>query len=352
MAWYDSNWPKRRKVTVDSTQVGADLTDFPVYVDISGIGISNADGIRVTKADGTTEVPREVVSANQLHFKADGTLSSSTDTEFYIYYGNSGASDYAIDATYGAENAWMTDLIGVWHMGEDPSGTPPQIIDSTSNDNDGDSSGSMTSSDSVSGQIENGLDFDGSDDAVIVPYASANDYAGEFMISAWINVDSFASDNTIAARASGGSGEPLFWVDSGNSDISFLVNLTTTSVRIDLTDGLNTDQWYHIVGWYSDTAGEARVYKDGVEAGTDPGAGITNTQKDFYIGNTNSSRPFDGQIDEVRLYDNTKSADWVSAEYTNISTPTSFYTVGSEETETTLGLTGITAIKGAVNINM
>jgi hypothetical protein len=38
-------------------------------------------------------------------------------------------------------------------MAEDPSGTAPQVIDSTSNSNDGTSAGSMTSGDLVDGEI-------------------------------------------------------------------------------------------------------------------------------------------------------------------------------------------------------
>jgi len=32
-SWYDSGWDYRQKITIDSTQVDNNLTDFPVYMD-------------------------------------------------------------------------------------------------------------------------------------------------------------------------------------------------------------------------------------------------------------------------------------------------------------------------------
>ena len=144
--WYNSNWKYRVKITVDHTKVGSTLTDFPVYVDLSNLPSgfhtnvkSDGGDIRVTRSDGTTECPREIVfydAANdkgELHFKAN-SLSSTTDTDFYIYYGNASASDYATDATYGAENVWDSNFKIVHHLKDS---TTSSVLDSTSNSLDG-----------------------------------------------------------------------------------------------------------------------------------------------------------------------------------------------------------------------
>ena len=131
MAWYDINWSYRVKMTVLSAKVAADLTDFPVYVDLSDLPAGfhtnvKTDGgdIRITKADGTTALAREVVfitpgsSMGELHFKAAGaTLKAASNVDFYIYYGNSGASEPAASATFGSQNVW-SDYSGVWHFQE------------------------------------------------------------------------------------------------------------------------------------------------------------------------------------------------------------------------------------------
>src|SRR5690606_38973349 len=149
-----------------------DLSDLPseFWTNVQ----SDCDDVRITTSDETTEVPREIVSCDgdtdtgELHFKAP-SLANATDTTFYIYYGNSSATDYATDATYGAENVWSNGYAGVWHLEEDPGGTAPQIVDSTGNGNDGTSEGEMGSDDLTEGQVAKALDFDGSDDYINVP---------------------------------------------------------------------------------------------------------------------------------------------------------------------------------------
>ena len=84
--------------------------------------------------------------------------------KIYMYYGNlQGVADQ-----WDVEGTWTSNYAAVWHLSEDPSTTncgSDEICDSTSNDNDGNMSGSMTSGDSVTGKIGDGIDFDGSDDA-------------------------------------------------------------------------------------------------------------------------------------------------------------------------------------------
>jgi len=131
-----SAWSARQEITIPQT--ASALTDFPVYVDLSGLSatmwaaitsanVATAQGdayggdIRITQSDGTTEVPFEPVSVLQatsdgeLHFKAD--TSDAATTKYYIYAGNSGASAYAVDATYGAENVWSANTAFCVHDG-------------------------------------------------------------------------------------------------------------------------------------------------------------------------------------------------------------------------------------------
>ena len=75
------------------------LTDFPVYLDLSDLSSdfwSNVEGsgdLRITQTDGHREVPFEVVSftdsgtsgTGEVHFKAD--LAHASDSVFWIYYG-------------------------------------------------------------------------------------------------------------------------------------------------------------------------------------------------------------------------------------------------------------------------
>jgi hypothetical protein len=67
MSWYNSNWLKRQKLTINAAQVGT------VHVDISSIGLTlaRAGEIRITKADGISKATRE--------FKTQLTIETTND---------------------------------------------------------------------------------------------------------------------------------------------------------------------------------------------------------------------------------------------------------------------------------
>ena len=203
-AWYNPAWINRKKITIDSTKVDATLPNFPVYVDLSTLGadffanVESAGGddggdIRVTNSDGITELPREVVSINvgtlvgELHFEAD-SLSSTQDTDFYIYYNNPAASEPLASSTYGSEQVWANGYVGVWHLDESPA-TGGTHSDSTSNGHNGtwnDVNGLGNSN--ATGQLDGANDFDGSDDYIQTTsgeFATANNLT----LSAWFEAD-------------------------------------------------------------------------------------------------------------------------------------------------------------------
>ena len=105
--WYNDDWTYRIPLTIDNTQIDSTLTDFPVYVDFSDLSSdfftnirSQGQDIRLTTADGQTELAYELVSIDtqnetgELHFQAD-SIDDTTDTTFYIYYGNTQSSTSA-----------------------------------------------------------------------------------------------------------------------------------------------------------------------------------------------------------------------------------------------------------------
>jgi hypothetical protein len=58
---------------------------------------------------------------------------------------------------------------------------------------------------------------------------------------------------------------------------------------------------------------------------------IDNGTGDVFIGKLGSSVfPFNGAIDELRVANDGRSADWVAAEYSNQNDPANFYAIGTE----------------------
>lgn len=125
----------RIKITVDYTKVPANQTGFPVYVNLSAFpreffdrAKSDGGDLRAFASDGTTELPIEVVGYNpvtltgEVFFKGD--LSSTVNTDFYIYFGNKNATAYARTDTYGSNNVW-TGCHGVYHATFDNKDSSP-----------------------------------------------------------------------------------------------------------------------------------------------------------------------------------------------------------------------------------
>ena len=202
--WYNPAWTYRKKITIDNAQVDANLTDFPVYVDLADLGadffanVESSGGddggdIRVTTSNGTTEIPREVVSINvgtltgELHFEAD-FLSSTVNTDFYIYYGNAAASEPAASATYGSQNVWTEGYVGVFHLDETPTSGGTHS-DSTSNSNDGTwSDTNALGNTNATGKVGGADDFDGTDDTINAGSGGSIDNLRDMTVSVWVEL--------------------------------------------------------------------------------------------------------------------------------------------------------------------
>jgi hypothetical protein len=369
-------------VVIDSGQVGSDLTDFRVYVDLSDLPAAFwdtvADGggdIRCYKSDGSTELAREVVFCDQatdtgeLHILYAGTLSSSSDTTIQIHCDGS-SSDYAVDATYGRNAVWDASIAAVgyaavYHLHEDPSGSSPQLTDSTGNGNDMTiAGGTWGSGDSVSGQLAgNALDFDEQAD-----YANTGNNptgipkggsAEELTVTCWINADSLehGPNNVWWYRDHGTSGPYGNWIISLEDSAGGSYGGYTWFRTYDGTDGGSTTEWistsagwqYVYVGW--DCGTESNTYVDDNSVYNSSFSDTSSTiDCQFGIGDSGRYGPrytFQGQMDEVRVIATILGAYWKSAEYVNQATPTTFYSasaVGTSAQGVSAGTSSDTAI--------
>jgi len=336
--WYNSSWLYRQKITIDHTKVGADLTDYPVYVNLANLSSgffshvkSDGGDIRITKSDGITEVPVEVVSITvgssigEIHFKATGTLATASDTEFYIYYGNSGASLPAIDSTYGAENVWDSNYKLVYHM----DGSGSSIIDSTSNSIDG-TKLTSTEPTEATGILGKAQHFDGRHDVITSANLTIDD---PLTVQAWAKPDTttpgafkrIVENNYITS----------FTLLTGAGDTADEYAFFTTDDYPDLSGaGDITDQsWSYLVGTHNAGSSRIRVNTTNGNTATNPAPSSVNIP--VYIGRYvvggDTKHSFDGLIDEVRISNIVRLDNWFLTEYNNQNSPSTFYSIGSEE---------------------
>lgn len=339
----------------DGSMIGPVLTDFPVYVDLSKLPLSfqqhvnQTDGrdIRVTKADGTTELPREVVSytgtndTGELYFKYSGTLSSSTNTSVYIYYGNPSATDYSASATYGKNNVWDSSYVLVQHLTE----TSGQHSDSTSNGSNSttvtvDKEGTLAGA----GPLYGSDHFNGTNNLVEIPDKASLDPTGDMTVEAWAKLDALPttrSEEAYAVDKHGASNSNFVLRVSSSSNKPFMnwVNSSGTTYFSSYDTALTTGTWYHLVGVHDGSV--LRFYFNGSATGTTTdsptGTNYAGTSPLRFGTNsaTGSTSRFPGYIDEVRISNSARSATWINTEYNNENSPSTFFTSqGGEETST------------------
>lgn len=342
--WYDSNWGYRVPITIQSSQVNSTLTNFPVYVDLSTLPAgfftnvkSDGSDIRVTTSDMVTELPREVVfitpgsSIGEMHFKAD-SVSASSDTTFYIYYGNAGASEPAEGSTYGKNNVWDSNYVSVWHLDEVVNNTTNGYDDSTSNANDG--TGVSMALTEIGGKLASkAQNLDGASDYIgASDSASFDSITSQITISGWVRGDTWTANSYVIDKQNRWS---LIIRTAGTVS---LYGLALSTAETQTTTTLSTGVWYYLTATYNSGGGasNAKIYINGAldtsaTRTNDLGTDNNPVRLGMYSGAVGSSWGYDGGLDEIRVSNIARSTDWISAEYTNQNTPGTFYSVGVQE---------------------
>ena len=217
-------------------------------------------------------------------------------------------------------------LAGYWAM-DDGSGT--SATDSSTNANTGTLTGGPAW---TTGQIGSAVDFDGTDDYVTVADADALDVADSthFTLTGWFNRDTFTADHTIIAKRNGqaaGDTGYVLYVDDANDDIVFEVSDGTDEYSRTSTSSFTSSGWQHVAAVFDDTLGMT-IYINGTvnqdaASGTLGNIGSLANTVAFRSGaESDAGSPFDGKLDEIRLYNRVLSPDEVNQLY-RLTAPTS-----------------------------
>ncbi len=348
--WFYSDWPYRKKITINSTRVAADLSNFPVLIKITDSDLQehsqNGDDILFTHADGITKLSHEIESFNRTTGEVIAwvnvtDLSSTLHTDIYMHYGRE-----SIGIEEDVTGVWDSGYVGVYHLGEIPDGTADDVRDSTQYSNHGTSSG-MTDVDQVAGQIDGSLSLGVADSVVIADNASLEFEQGG-SVAAWFNSD-------VALNFIPGGDTPryralveransfLLYYDSANGGFEMLVRQTGGwayyHTRLDGSDpqSVPAGEWHHVAFTFNRTHGWA--YYDGAFRGD---ADTPLSGQDFSDGGAMilgaATLKWEGKLDEVRVSviasESARSGAWIATGYNNQNDPSTFYNVGVEERQT------------------
>jgi hypothetical protein len=122
--------------------------------------------------------------------------------------------------------------------------------------------------------------------------------------------------------------------DSSFDELDATLATGSTEHLLTGTTTLSTGTWY--IAHLTYDGSTIRFYIDGNEEDSISNSDtISDSTTDLTIGRHPSfGQPFDGLIDEVRIMDVARNADWISTEIENLKNNATFITFGTEETIT------------------
>ncbi len=189
------------------------------------------------------------------------------------------------------------------------------VRDSTANNNDAVYFGSVPSA----GRLGGSRYFDG-DDYLDVGSHSSLMITGAMTVEAWVKIDDPNADVFMRLLSSksgwdGPSGYELEYNPLNNT-----LTLLTSGSEFGRADDVDLDTAWHHVAATIDGA-STRIYVDGVDVTTDDLANplIPGAQAVHLGAHGAGGSHFHGRMDEVRISDTVRSADWIAAQYQSMS---------------------------------
>ena len=311
----------------------ANLTNFPVLVSLSSdtdlAADAQDDGDDIAFADNSnpqTQLNHEIENFNGTTGELEAwvkipTLSVSSDTIIYMYYGNAGASNQQ-----NVSGTWDSNYGIVWHSKDLTTST---VKDSTTSNNTGNKQSASHPSEAT-GQIFKGQSYNGSSDYILSSGAFWS-APTNWTADVWFNA---SSTSGVVVDWLGQAGINTGYHDSGIELVGGTVyvrfwNLSCTSIGT-----VTTGTWNHVVVRYS--GGSLTGYLNGVQGNTTSGSLTPNGTMYVALGPTDSTNCgsgayFNGTIDEFRWSNSARGTDWIKTSEKNQRFPSTFSALGAEE---------------------
>jgi hypothetical protein len=321
-----------KTITVNNGQVSGTQSGFPMLVsftdtDLKTVGnggfVQNSNGYDIgfySDIGLTTKLNWET----ELYTATTGVVvywvnvSSITDgTVIYMAFGNTSITTDQSNKTA----VWDSSYVAVYHV---PDGSTLNSTDSTSNALN---AGSASATASV-GKIDGGALFDGTTNYFNIS-TSALFNPTTITASAWVKLNG-APPNYGNIMSKDYNAGWRWRIDTTTSVVHVFDRGGTNNVA---SSGSIADATWTYVA-FTGTASGISIYINGAADTTNAGAawGHGSSANDFLIGvdKVGNTEFFKGTLDELRVSSTNRTAGWITTEYNNQSTPSSFYTVGTK----------------------
>jgi hypothetical protein len=342
---FPQGWNSIQTIMIDHTKMAADETNFPVplvWTGASGTSnvdsdiinsnnpySANADGsdIRASSdALGQNQLPVEVVLITKNAVAASARLeiyvnvssvSSSSNTVIYLWYGNSTATMPLATDTYGRNAVW-TNHLAVYHM----TGAG-DITDSTGNGHTAVNTGSASATglyNAASARL-----FDNSGNTFFTISGLLGNPAALTVLSI-VNATAQSTSASIPFTIGDYEVQVLFNASTGH----YWRNTTPTQLNATKATSLITSTWGAVSSSVSPAVSHEIVYVN-ASASADGASAVALAYTGFgtntFIGkhgNGSAGFNFIGSIEEIRVLSTYKASTWHTSTYNSVTSPNSF----------------------------
>jgi hypothetical protein len=308
----------RRKIDINaSPNISADVANVPVLIKFNSTDHADlfdngedGDSVKFTSDEaGTTQLAHECVRFGEddaiFYVKVD-LDNDSQYTTIYFFYGTP-----SITGTESASSVW-TNGKAIYHL------------ENNANDSMGSYNGSVYGATyNPSGKIGGCYNFDGSND-----YIDLNDVdlPSTFTILTWVDPDTTSSLKHILHKTSSNGASTNCNYKLYTYDSKLYSGGSTGGAESSSSTSVSTG-WQFVGATYNGTA--IQTILNGVADGNPANTATASTNYDASIGRPGerSDYYFDGDIDEMWLFNDTKSADWIASTYNNVANYSTFVTI-------------------------
>ena len=391
--WYDDSWEFRKKITLSlntATNVDDDLTDFPALISFTDTDLIQTNeslgrDFVFTQSDGLTVISHEIekfdnTTGEVIAWVRIPTLSATATTEMYIYYKGDTIG-------FNSANVWNDDYVLVWHLNQTSTGAIGEFRDATSNGNDGRGGGGTKVGysaaripHSTDGQIGGGQWLkgptttgtgEGTGDMIWTHDNIQGMPSRDFTIELWVGdvvngpeLNNHLYNDIVSFCTTHNNNADTKWSNhinlwrAGNVKMKILTQFYVSTVDpghpVDDDNPAAFTNWNHIVAVYNQkdadgTQGESQLYINGEEVKSQNRSGGLNhviKTSDLRMvlggdidsaGNNNCAKvnnELKGKVDELRVSSGLRTASYAAASYYNQGDPSTYTTVGVEETQT------------------
>jgi len=251
------------------------------------------------------------LSAYEIKELYESKVTYGTQTNFSLSESNTGDSDVYYDFFRNGTVA------GIWHFDE---GSGNYTFDDSGNNNTGTLQNSTHGVPQWTTDCKYGscLKFDGEGDYTSVPGNSSSlQFGNELTVELWFKMNNKTGVDQRLIDKYWKRPFSLTW-DVSESSFDFgMRNSTSDQVESSYTFDPTLGEWYHIAGTYNGS--HIQLYFNGTLRDTDYlGGNLENTELDLTIGaGVLGDSPFNGTIDEVRIYPRALSAEEILCHYGN-----------------------------------